>query len=39
VAKITFTLNIGGQPATTSQLFLGHTAAHPATGSPLTFKR
>jgi hypothetical protein len=39
VAKITFTLNIGGQPATTSQLFLGHNTTHPASGSPLTFTR
>jgi uncharacterized repeat protein (TIGR01451 family) len=35
--SITLTLNIAGHPATTSQLFLGGTAAHPATGSPLTF--
>jgi hypothetical protein len=39
VAKITFTLDIGGHPATTSQLFLGGKATHPATGSPLTFTR
>ena len=39
VAKITFTLGIGGHPATPSQLFLGGTAAHPASGSPLTFTR
>jgi predicted outer membrane repeat protein len=35
--SITLTLNIAGHPATTSQLFLGGTAAHPASGSPLTF--
>jgi hypothetical protein len=39
VAKITFTLNIAGHPATASQIFLGHKTTHPATGSPLTFTR
>jgi predicted outer membrane repeat protein len=39
VTSITLTLNIGGQPATTSQLFLGGTAAHPGSGSPLTYTR
>ena len=39
VAKITFTLNIAGHPATPSQLFLGHNTTHPTTGSPLTFTR
>jgi hypothetical protein len=37
--KITFTLNVGGHPAAASQIFLGGTAAHPASGSPLTFTR
>jgi hypothetical protein len=37
--KITFTLNIGGHPATASQLFLGGKPAHPPSGSPLTFTR
>jgi hypothetical protein len=27
------------QPATASQIYLGGSAAHPATGSPLTFTR
>jgi hypothetical protein len=36
---ITFTLSIGGHPATASQLFLGSKPTHPASGSPLTFTR
>jgi hypothetical protein len=37
--SITFTLNIGGHPASTIQLYLGSTPTHPHTGSPLTFTR
>src|SRR5262249_1957807 len=37
--SITFTLNIAGHPATTSQLFLGGTPTHPPSGSPLTNPR
>ena len=37
--SITFTLNIAGHPATTSQLFLGGTPTNPASGSPLTYTR
>jgi len=37
--SITFTLNIAGHPATTTQLFLGGTPTHPASGSPLTYTR
>jgi hypothetical protein len=39
VTSITFTLNINGQPATTSQIYLGGTPTQAATGSPLTFTR
>lgn len=39
VASITFTLNIGGRPATVSQLYLGGKPAHPKSGSPLTITR
>jgi hypothetical protein len=39
VTKITVTLNIGGHPATASQIYLGGTPGHPASGSPLTFTR
>lgn len=38
-ASITFTLDIDGVPATSSQIFLGETKARPGTGSPLTFAR
>ncbi len=39
VTSITLTLNTGGHPATTSQLFLGNPPANPGSGSPLTFTR
>ena len=37
--SITVTLNIGGTPATASQLFLGGTPTQASSGSPLTFTR
>ena len=39
VTSITLTLDIGGHPATTSQLYLGSAPTHPASGSPLTLTR
>ena len=37
--KITFTLDIGGHPATASQLYLGGTPTQASSDSPLTFTR
>ena len=39
VPSITFTLTIGGHPATATQINLGNPPAHPGSGSPLTFTR
>jgi hypothetical protein len=37
--SITFTLTIGGHPATARQPYLGRASTHPHTGSPLHFLR
>jgi hypothetical protein len=39
VTSITFTLTINGQPATTSQIYLGASHTQAASGSPITFTR
>jgi hypothetical protein len=39
VPKITFTLNIGGHPATATQVFLGGAPTAASSGSPLTITR
>ena len=39
VPSITFTLNIGGHPATASRIFLGGTPTPASSGSPLTITR
>jgi predicted outer membrane repeat protein len=39
VTSITLTLDIGGHPATATQIYLGATPAQAATSSPLTFTR
>ena len=39
VTSISLTLNIGGHPATVTQINLGNPPTNPGSGSPLTFTR